>query len=350
MGISVIDAFFILCVSSASLYVFRKLARSVGLVDQPNERKLHSGNIPLIGGVSICFTVVHYLYLTPFFLENNSLFIISICILTIVGAMDDKFDVSVKLRLLFQCVISLLMIVNSGVILSDFGNIFGSGTIQLGMLAIPITVLAMVGAMNAFNMVDGIDGLLGAISIVTFSSFAFLMAWSGQENKLYICVLFILAIIPFLLMNIGIMGRMRKVFMGDAGSMMIGFTIVWLLVGASQSEQTMNNIRPVTCLWLIAIPLFDMVSSMIRRVKSGRSPFKADREHIHHVLHKLGFKQAGVLLIICGTSSLCALVGVLGELYALPEYVMFWSFILTFLLYQLIVNRLTLATRNKQGE
>lgn len=341
MGISVVDAFFILFVSFASLYVFRKLARTFGLVDKPDDRKQHSGAVPLIGGVAICFTIVHYLYLNPFFLENNTLFIISICVLTMVGALDDKFDVNFKLRLIVQCLVSFLMIQNSGLVLSDLGNILGAGPVQLGIFSLPVTMLAIVGAMNAFNMVDGIDGLLGAISIVTFGSFAILMSWAGHDNKLYICILFILAIIPFLLMNMGIMGKVRKIFMGDAGSMMIGFTIVWLLMGASQQGESSNNIRPVTCLWLIAIPLFDMAAIMVRRVRKGQSPFKPDRDHFHHILHRLGHNQNKVLVIICGLSAIFAAFGILGEVFHIKEFIMFWSFLLCFMLYQLLLNKLT---------
>ena len=93
-------------------------------------------------------------------------------------------------------------------------------------------------------------------------------------------VVFIVAIIPYILMNLGILGRERKVFMGDAGSMMIGFTVIWLLLGASQ-DPSGSLMRPITALWLIAVPLMDMAAIMFRRVRRGVSPFKPDREHLH---------------------------------------------------------------------
>lgn len=339
MSISFLDAFFIIFVSSASLYAFRKFARAVGLVDKPTERKQHSGSIPLVGGVAICFTVVHYLYFNPYFLEANNLYIFSIIALTIVGALDDKFDVSFKIRLLVQSLISLIMINQSGIMLSSLGNLLGFGDVELGYWGVPVTLLAVVGAINAFNMVDGIDGLLGGISLVTFGAFAFLMYWSGQYNKLYICMLFILAIVPFILMNLGALGKKRKVFMGDAGSMMLGFTIVWLLLSASQSSSSVNTVRPVSCLWLIALPLFDMCSIILRRIQRGASPFKPDREHLHHVLHDFGIKQNKTLLIICFLSAVFATIGVVGEVYYFPEIVMFLGFLLSFLIFHLALKK-----------
>ena len=341
MHLTFLDFFFIFSVSTACLYLFRKLAKRFGLVDKPNERKHHRGAVPLVGGVAICFSVVHYLYFNPILLENNYLYILSISILTIVGALDDRFDVSVKFRIVVQAMVSLIMIQYSGVMLTDLGNLLGFGNLNLGILAIPVTVFAILGAINAFNMVDGIDGLLGGLSLVTFASIAILMHWTGQPNKLYISLLFIASIIPFVLMNLGVLGRKRKIFMGDAGSMMIGFTVIWLLLGASQPHEESVSISPVTCLWLIAVPLMDMVSIIYRRIKTGRSPFKPDRDHIHHILQKNEFSSLSVLLIICVLAAALATIGVLGEILHVPDYLMFVGFLTVFVAYHFILSRLS---------
>ena len=126
--------------------------------------------------------------------------------------------------------------------------------------------------------------------------------------------------------------------MGDAGSMMIGFTVIWLLIGASQADDS-PMIRPVTALWLIAIPLMDMVSIMIRRVKQGKSPFKPDRDHLHHVCQRLGFSSLQTLGLISLIASLFAGIGILGEIFLIPEYVMFYSFIIIFIVYlSILIN------------
>jgi UDP-GlcNAc:undecaprenyl-phosphate GlcNAc-1-phosphate transferase len=226
----------------------------------------------------------------------------------------------------------------SGLALNDLGDLLGFGSITLGYFAIPVTVVAILGAINAFNMVDGIDGLLGGLSLVTFTSIAILMKWSAQPNKLYISILFIAAIIPFILINLGVFGRKRKVFMGDAGSMMIGFTVIWLLLGASQSSMSGISISPVTCLWLVAVPLMDMVSIIIRRLKTGRSPFKPDRDHLHHILQNLGYNSLSVLLIICCFASLLASLGVASQILNVLEKTMFLTFILLFIIYHHTVS------------
>ncbi|MBU2917732.1 UDP-N-acetylglucosamine--undecaprenyl-phosphate N-acetylglucosaminephosphotransferase [Psychrosphaera sp. F3M07] len=343
MSFSLLTFSFVFFVAAASLYIFRKIAKVIGLVDKPNIRKHHSGSIPLIGGVSICFTVVHYLYLNPILFDNNNWYICSIICLTLLGTIDDRFDISFKIRIIVQAIISILMIEYTGIMLANLGNMFGFGQASLTLLAVPVTVIAVIGAINAFNMVDGIDGLLGGLSIVTFSSISILMYWTNQTDKLYISLLFIVSIIPFILMNLGVIGRERKVFMGDAGSMMIGFTVIWLLLGASQDNQV-STIRPVTCLWLISIPLMDMTSIMIRRIQKKRSPFMPDREHLHHIFQNKGFNTHSTLILICALATLFSGIGLIGEYYQIAEPIMFWGFLILFLIYNSILQLISKTT------
>lgn len=332
MDIFLLDIFFVFCVSFASLLLFRKVAFRLDLLDKPSHRKHHQGSIPLIGGVAICFSVIHFLYFNPLLGDDNTIFIFSILLLTLLGALDDRFDISFRIRFLVQALLAVVMAQAAEIMICDLGNMFGFGQIELHLLSIPITVLAVIGAINAFNMVDGIDGLLGGLSLVTFSGIAALMLFTDQLDKFYLCLIFVTTMIPYILMNLGLVGRERKVFMGDAGSMMIGFTVIWLLLGASQ-EHSHETIRPVTCLWLIALPLMDMASIMIRRIKKGRSPFHPDREHLHHIFQKYGFTSTQTLAIICFFASVMATVGVVGEIYQIHEPIMFWGFIATFCVY-----------------
>lgn len=320
----------------AVLFFMRKVARNIGLVDKPTGRKLHTGNIPLVGGVAICISIVHYIYSHPNMINHATLFMISITILTAVGALDDRFDLSVRVRMSVQAVISIAMIYFANAELLSLGNLFGFGSIYLGLFGGVITVLAVLGCINAFNMVDGLDGLLGGLSIVTFASIGLLLALSGEQSLSYLCLLLVVCILPYIIMNLGLIGRERKVFMGDAGSMMIGFIAIWLLIGASQTQGT-PLIRPVTALWLIAVPLMDMTAIMIRRIKQGKSPFKPDREHLHHICQRLGFTSLQTLLLICFIASLFAGVGIVGEMFLIPEPIMFYGFVTLFLGYLLVL-------------
>ena len=316
----------------------RKFAKKIGLVDMPNARKHHNGAIPLVGGISICISILYFLLNNPNVLPSTELYAVSILLLVGVGALDDKFDLSFKLRFVIQAALSVAMMVIGGIELNTIGDIFGSGeVVTLGWFGYLVTVLAVVGAINAFNMVDGIDGLLGGLAIVTFAALAVLLKVDSQHGLAYLCVVFIAAIVPYILMNLGILGRERKVFMGDAGSMMIGFTVIWLLLGASQ-EPSETLMRPTTALWLIAIPLMDMAAIMFRRVRRGDSPFKPDREHLHHIFQRLGCTPRQTLAIISLIASAFAGFGIYGELNGISESTMFALFMLCFLGYTVAMS------------
>lgn len=323
--------------SFASLFLMRKVAKSIGLVDNPNARKLHTGAIPLVGGISICLSIGQYIASNPDVIPNSYLFLSCIAILIVVGALDDKFDISFKIRLVVQALLSIAMMYFAEIQLENIGNILGFGDIHLGFLSPIVTILAVIGAINAFNMVDGIDGLLGGLAIVTFTALAILLEVDSQHGLAYLCVVFIVAIIPYILMNLGILGHERKVFMGDAGSMMIGFTVIWLLLGASQ-EPSETLMRPTTALWLIAIPLMDMAAIMFRRVRRGDSPFKPDREHLHHIFQRLGFTSRQTLAIICLIASGFAGFGIYGEFLEISESTMFILFMLCFVSYTVAMS------------
>ncbi|CAM2952897.1 Undecaprenyl-phosphate alpha-N-acetylglucosaminyl 1-phosphate transferase [Vibrio mytili] len=341
---------FIFFSSFTTLFLMRKIAKRIGLVDKPNARKLHDGAVPLVGGISICLVVAQYLTFRPEALEHSWLFVLSIALLTLVGAVDDKIDLSFKVRMGIQAALSIVMMKVAGIELHSLGNMFGFGEISLGWSGSIITILAVIGAINAFNMVDGIDGLLGGLSIVTFGALAFLLQVDSQHGAAYLCVVFIVAMLPYIFMNLGILGRERKVFMGDAGSMMIGFTVIWLLLGVSQTEHSEPLMRPVTALWLIAVPLMDMAAIMIRRIRRGDSPFKPDRDHLHHLFQRLGLGPRQTLVAICLIATAYASFGIYGEATNIPEVTMFALFIGCFVVYATVLSyiwRITSFLRTK---
>lgn len=322
----------------------RKVAKNIGLVDKPNARKLHKGAVPLVGGISICLVLAQYLTFNPDMIEHSWLFLLCICALTIIGAIDDKIDLSFKIRMGVQAILSVVMMKVAGIELHSLGDMFGIGELSLGWAGSIITVFAVIGAINAFNMVDGIDGLLGGLSIVTFGALAFLLQVDSQHGPAYLCIVIIVAMLPYIFMNLGILGRERKVFMGDAGSMMIGFTVIWLLLGVSQAERSEPLMRPVTALWLIAVPLMDMAAIMIRRIRRGDSPFKPDREHLHHIFQRLGLGPRQTLVAICLIATLYASFGIYGEIKAIPEVTMFTLFICCFIIYSLTLSYIWIIT------
>ncbi|WP_272164949.1 UDP-N-acetylglucosamine--undecaprenyl-phosphate N-acetylglucosaminephosphotransferase [Vibrio diabolicus] len=335
----ILDLGFVFISSLAYLFILRKAARKVGLVDKPNARKLHSGLVPLIGGISICLVLIQYLHNNKELLPHSQLYAGCIFLLTIIGALDDRYDISFKIRFLVQGGLSGVMMYFADISLLSLGDMFGFGETHLGWAGYVITVFAVIGAINAFNMVDGIDGLLGGLSCVTFGSLGTLLYLSSNESLAYFCLVICTATLPYVLFNLGAFGKTRKVFMGDAGSMLIGFTVIWLLLLSSQ-EGSSPPLRPVTALWLIAVPLMDMAAVMIRRIRRGHSPFKPDREHLHHICQHVGLNSSQTLVFICMVASAFSIIGMIGECLEVSESLMFYSFLVCFAGYICAINNI----------
>lgn len=308
------------------LSFFRKAAPKFGLTDKPAGRKQHQGEIPLVGGLSICVSLVFFLLLNPHYIVYNSVFITCIVVLVITGVLDDMYDVSFKKRLLIQAVLTMAMMNLADLKLHQLGSIFFTDNVELGLLSYSVTLLAVLGAINAFNMVDGIDGLLGGLSAVSFGALGVLLLLGGNANAAYVCLVMVVMMLPYIGMNLGLFGQKRKVFMGDAGSMMIGFALIWGILSATQSDGD-NLVRPVTALWIIALPLMDMVAIMIRRMRRGDSPFKPDREHLHHIFQRLGYSSRQTLVIICAMAVVMSCIGIVAELLLIPEPIMLLLFV-----------------------
>ncbi|MGD8108648.1 UDP-N-acetylglucosamine--undecaprenyl-phosphate N-acetylglucosaminephosphotransferase [Pantoea sp. FN0302] len=324
--------------SLAFIFFARKAAKKVGLVDRPNYRKRHQGLIPLVGGISvyagICFTFV----ITNYYLPHAILYLACAGVLVLVGALDDRFDISVKIRAVVQAAIAIVMMVVGKLYLLSLGYIIGPMELVVGPFGYVLTLFAVWAAINAFNMVDGIDGLLGGLSCVTFGAMGIILFFDGQHSLAMWCFAMIAATLPYILLNLGVFGKRYKVFMGDAGSTLIGFTIIWILLETTQGVT--HPITPVTALWLIAIPLMDMVAIMYRRLRKGMSPFSADRQHIHHLIMRAGFTSRQAFVLITLAAALLAAVGVLGEYLAfIPEWVMLLLFLFAFVLYGYCIKR-----------
>ena len=193
-------------------------------------------------------------------------------------------------------------------------------------------MIAIITGINAVNMADGIHGLAGGNSLITFLAILFLSVGSISNQDLWITLLFCSVLPVFLIHNLclGISER-KRVFMGDAGSMLIGLTIAWLLLDLSQGED--RAFAPVTALWLFAVPLIEMTTAILRRLTSGKSPFKADLYHSHHLLHRLGIREKNILILILLITLLMVVIGILGEQYGVAEWVMFIGFLLVFGIY-----------------
>jgi len=299
-----------------------------GLVDKPDARKVHEGHIPLVGGISVWVAMSALQYLNPQWLPHQQVFWFCISMLLIVGVLDDRFNLPVLPRVIAQAIAAVLMM-RSGLWLASLGEVIPGYVVTLGVVGYLITLIAIWASINAFNMIDGIDGLLGAVSCVTFGALGILFYLHGNIGAWHWCLALVLAIMPYLLANLGLFGgTKRKVFMGDAGSTVIGFAAIWLLVVATQNEDAI--IAPVTALWLIALPLADMSAVSLRRILSGNSPFRPDRGHIHHIIMKCGYSSRRTLVILFAAAVICASIGIVFDRLQIAEWVSLTLFLLCF--------------------
>lgn len=320
------------------VFVLRPIANSVGLVDKPGNRKQHVGNIPLIGGLAIyaAITICSFA-LTPFD-ANYKMYLLSTSFMVLMGALDDYHDLDARLRLIAQFLIGSIMVFGANLYIHNLGAIFGSEIIELGAFGQLFTVLCVVTCINAFNMTDGVDGLVGAISINTFISIGILAIYSNVQFDMSFTSILIGAVFAFMFFNFGeFKGGKYKIFMGDAGSMLMGLTVIWLITYSTQGEQ--GILSPITAVWIIAIPLMDMFCVMLRRVKSGYSPLKASRDHLHHILIFNGLTNLQTTLTILVLSIVFSFIGILSEIYAVAESFMTVFFVITFICYNIIMTR-----------
>jgi len=324
--------FFAFIASYISILMIKPLAIKVGLVDTPCNRKKHIGSIPLIGGLSI-FVAVLFSVLMFFPLDKQVVsYLVCAGAIVLLGVIDDYRQLGVRIRLSIQTVVALLMMWGSDVYIESLGDLFFFGELHLSWIGIPFTIIGVIAAINAFNMIDGIDGLAGSLSITTLVSVFVLMLLSGQFALVALPLIIVATIVPYLAFNLGIKGhRNKKIFMGDAGSMFIGLSVIWFLMICTQGESI--TFRPVTALWIIAVPLMDMLAIIIRRVRKGQSPFSADRDHLHHIFMRIGFSSRSALRAIIILAISMSAIGILGEVLAVPDFIMLTLFIIAFVGY-----------------
>ena len=284
------------------------------LVDIPDRsRKFHKRATPLTGGIGILLAVI---ISTEIYLDMNNLkgympefsqklYIASIPLL-LLFLIDDFKILSPIYRLIIQIVLSLYVIFSTDVYLSNLGNLFGFGEIQLGILSIPFTIFCVVGIMNAFNMIDGINGLCAGSAMMALLYIGF---YSGL---MYDSVLIIIigSMIGFLIFNLRFFGEKRGVFLGDSGSNLIGFWVAWCAIYSSQNA--FYQVEAITMIWFVSIPLLDCIGLIFSRLVRGIGIASPGRDHIHHKLMH-SFSSEGTLGIILLVSLITGMFGIILE-------------------------------------
>ena len=333
----IILSLLVFSITALSILILRPISILFDLVDKPSDRKSHIGDIPLVGGLAIFIAVnLGFLLLNSSF--NSELYyslLFSSSILIILGVLDDLHDISFAIRLLLQITAASIIAFLGGVELFSLGEILSNKELYLGKFSLFVTIVAIVAVINSMNFSDGIDGLAASMSLVTLSSIGFFAYLSGNAHELSFVALVIVSIFGFLIFNIGPVSKKGlKIFLGDSGSMFLGFIIAFLLIYLTQGE--FKIFSPVTALWIYSIPLMDSFSILIRRISKGQSPFLPDRKHLHHLFLALGRSDRETLIIIILLSIMMAITGILMEVNGVEESYMFVFFIIVSLLYSFL--------------
>lgn len=323
---------FAVCV--LTILVLRPLCLRWGHVDKPGGHKLHEHPTPLCGGGAIVLSMAVVGAFTAWSLTYIGV-IFGLLTMALLGALDDRKPISASVRLLFQGVAVLVgMVFVGGLQLESLGNLWGAGNVSLGLLTIPFTLFAAIGVINAVNMVDGIDGLAGGFALLVLALFAGTAAARGVDHTLiYIAIG---SVAGFLAFNLRSPWRRRaSIFLGDAGSLALGFLLTWFAIKFSQEPQA--SLRPITIVWIFALPLLDTGYLMISRVLRGQSPMSADRSHFHHLLLRMGLTPGRAVYVWLFVAAIPMALGILGEMGEVPTPYMLGGFVALFVFYSAVM-------------
>ncbi|MBT1070976.1 MraY family glycosyltransferase [Pelotalea chapellei] len=296
------------------------LAEKIGGVDLPdNHRKVHKSATPRLGGIAIVAAMMISL---TFFCSTRPLyqgFLAGSVIIFLIGFIDDMKQLTSRQKLVGQ-----IMGVTTGVVLGNnyltsLGDLLGLGEITFPpIVGIPLTVICIVGVVNAINMIDGLDGLAGGIAAIASIAFALLAFSSGNTQVLKISVALLGAVLGFLTHN----SYPARLFMGDAGSNLIGFTLGMLAVALPSTDK----ISPVAPLIILAVPILDTLYVMISRMHKQKGIMSADRAHLHHRLLDLGLSHKSTVRVIHVCSAFMAAIAVIAynaSDYSLMAFIFF---------------------------
>ncbi len=318
------------------------LAHKINLLDQPGQRKVHESPTPMTGGLAIFITLAIVIFWTLPFNHFIQALAAGSLLMLLTGLADDRMELAAALRFLVQIGACLLMILYADVRLEDFGRLFTDNVLTLGWLAGPITIFSALGVINAYNMIDGLDGLAGSIFVVAAAGMALFAAQGGQGEVLWILLLSISAVLGFMLLNARLpWNNKARVFLGDGGSLLLGFILAWsfITLGSDHNETGARAFMPMVAVWLLAVPLLDTTALMWRRWRSGHSALRADQNHLHHAFLRAGFGVGEIWLIITLLALVLGGVGILFELARLPDYISFWTFMAVAVTYAIYMKK-----------
>lgn len=286
----------------------KKLAFMIGATDNPNDRKVHTGEMARLGGLAIYVSFILGLFILkpeneylPFIFAGGTL-------VFLIGALDDIKEQSAKVKLIAQLAAAIIVIV--GGVQLEFINLPFGGVLELGFLSIPITLLWIIGITNAINLIDGLDGLSAGVSAIVLATISALSIVQGDIFIVAMAIALLGGTLGFLVHNF----HPAKLFMGDSGALFLGFMIAVIALLGFKNVTVFSLIVP---LLILAVPISDTLFAIIRRVLKKQSFSTPDKSHLHHCLLRLGYTHRQTVLIIYLISAICSVAAVVFTLSTL---------------------------------
>lgn len=303
-----------------------KISVELDIMDKPNFRKVHTKPVSVLGGTVILFSFMLGIWIGHPIEREVIPLILGTIIMYLVGLIDDVYNLKPILKLLGQC-IAALVVVYYGVTIDFIQLPFG--TIHFGILSVPITVFWIIAITNAINLIDGLDGLAAGVSTIAFMTIGFIAILQADIFIIMICSVMIGSLIGFLFYNF----HPAKIFLGDSGSLQLGFIISFLSLLGFKNITFFSLFFPIV---ILAVPFIDTLFAMIRRAKKGQKIMQADKSHLHHKLLKLGYTHRQTVVLIYSIAILFSISSVI--LYLSQPWGVIMMLILILITIELIVE------------
>ena len=315
-------------ITAAAIPVLARLAPGWGLIAQSGPRMQHEGSIPTVGGLAMGVAFLAAYALTGLMSVHTSLsplLAVAVAITLAGGVLDDRHELRSLPKFAFQIAAAALLALYGEALLTHLGQLMSPELFTLGRWAAPLSIFALVGVMNAMNMTDGLDGLAGALALAACISFGAAASFAGHGPEFAVICITAGATLAFLFFNARLPWRRQAaVFMGDTGSLLLGLLLGWCAVRLAMSERP--ALAPITAVWILALPIADTVTLLVRRSLRGRNPFHADRHHMHHILIALGLSSARTTALLFWIALALGIGALVADRLGVPQYAMFYLY------------------------
>lgn len=309
-------------VTLAALWGGRLIALRYGFADKPGGRKKHDIPVPPIGGLAILpvFSIFAFLAgasdIVPWPLAAG------IGALLVMGGLDDAKPLKPWIKFTIMVWTACFVVIFGEAQIGNLGNLFGLGDVELGLMSKAFTVMCLVLLMNSINMMDGIDGYAGGFCALVVLWMMVVCAGAQQWGPFWALSLLLATLAAFLAFNMRTPFRKRaSIFLGDAGSLCLGLLIGWFCIKLTQGTDA--PLRPITTIWIIAVPVMDAFALFIARSVRGLHPFNADRRHLHHRFLDAGVSPGRATVFLLALVALFAMIGFVGQANDVPPVLLF---------------------------